>query len=64
MNTAKNTLKLDEKVKPLKFRKFGLFGLFRSSLSRKPLKIEEIRGHTAENSQYNSFKIRSKLEEK
>jgi hypothetical protein len=26
--------------------------------------IEEIRRHTAESSQYNSFKIRSKLEEK
>jgi hypothetical protein len=30
---AKTTFKLDEKVKPLKFWKFALFGLFRSSLS-------------------------------
>jgi hypothetical protein len=33
---AKTTFKLDEKAKPLTFWKFALFGLFRSSLSRKP----------------------------
>jgi hypothetical protein len=28
MNTANNTFKLDERVKPFKFWKFGLFDLF------------------------------------
>ena len=36
---CKNTFKLDEKVKSLKFWKFGLFGLFRSILSRKSVNI-------------------------